>query len=156
MDFELRMPDVATVDATVTIVGWLKEVGDQVKRGEPLLEVETDKAILPVESPVIGTLSEITAGTGAEVGVGQVIAHLNVALQTNVSASEASFEKSASGASAPGLIAAKAVHRDRSVPEAGGPRQREDAPRVSMFERNRKRQAEQRVAPAAAPISGRY
>jgi pyruvate/2-oxoglutarate dehydrogenase complex dihydrolipoamide acyltransferase (E2) component len=54
MDFSMRMPDLATVDATVTIVGWLKEVGQQVKRGEPLLEVETDKAILPVESPVFG------------------------------------------------------------------------------------------------------
>ena len=55
------MPDLATVDATVTVVGWLKEVGNEVRRGEPLLEVETDKAILPVESPVFGVLSEITA-----------------------------------------------------------------------------------------------
>ena len=52
MDFLMRMPDLATVDATVTVVAWLKEPGEQVKRGEPLLEVETDKAILPVESPV--------------------------------------------------------------------------------------------------------
>ena len=74
----MRMPDLATVDATVTIVGWLKEVGQQVKRGEPLLEVETDKAILPVESPVVGVLSEITAAAGAEVATGQIIARLSV------------------------------------------------------------------------------
>ncbi len=67
MDFVLHMPDLATVDATVTVVAWLKEPGDEVKRGEPLLEVETDKAILPVESPVFGVLCEITAPTGSEV-----------------------------------------------------------------------------------------
>ena len=73
-DFLMRMPDLATVDATVTVVAWLKEPGEIVKRGEPLLEVETDKAILPVESPVLGVLCEITALTGAEVATGQVIA----------------------------------------------------------------------------------
>ncbi len=78
MDFLMRMPDLATVDATVTVVGWLKEPGEEVKRGEPLLEVETDKAILPVESPVLGVLCEITALTGSEVEVGQVIARLTV------------------------------------------------------------------------------
>ena len=50
------------------VVGWLKEVGQEVKRGEPLLEVETDKAILPVESPVRGLLDEIIVATGSEVG----------------------------------------------------------------------------------------
>ena len=68
MDFLMRMPDLATVDATVTVVGWLKEPGQQVKRGEPLLEVETDKAILPVESPVLGVLCEITAAHGCRGG----------------------------------------------------------------------------------------
>ena len=78
MDFLMRMPDLATVDATVTVVAWLKEPGEQVKRGEPLLEVETDKAILPVESPVLGVLCEITAPSGSEVETGQVIARLTV------------------------------------------------------------------------------
>ena len=78
MDFLMRMPDLATVDSGVTIVAWLKEPGEQVRRGEALLEVETDKAILPVESPVVGVLSEITALAGAEVETGQVIARLTV------------------------------------------------------------------------------
>ena len=69
------------------LVAWLKEPGEQVKRGEPLLEVETDKAILPVESPVFGVLSEITALIGSEVATGQMIARLTVAEETTASPS---------------------------------------------------------------------
>jgi TPP-dependent pyruvate/acetoin dehydrogenase alpha subunit len=156
MDFELRMPDLATVDATVTIVGWLKEVGDQVKRGEPLLEVETDKAILPVESPVVGTLSEINAATGAEVAVGQVVAHLNVVEQTTASASASHSEKSASGARMPGPTAAKPANHNRSEPDGGRSREGAPTPRVSMFDRNRKRQAEESVAPTAVATRVSY
>ena len=107
MDFALRMPDLATVDETVTIVSWLKEVGQHVKRGEALLEVETDKAILPVESPVVGVLSEIIASTGAEVPMGQVIARLNAVDDTAASSTPPSAEKPASGFDSPDPIAAE-------------------------------------------------
>ncbi len=70
----MRMPDVATVDDTVTLVRWLVEVGQSVRRGEPLLEVETDKAILVIESAISGTLHAISVESGAEVARGQAIA----------------------------------------------------------------------------------
>ena len=54
MDVVMRMPDLATVDDTVTLLRWLVEVGQPIRRGEPLLEVETDKAILVVESVGVG------------------------------------------------------------------------------------------------------
>jgi pyruvate dehydrogenase E1 component alpha subunit len=78
MDIAMRMPDLATVDATVTLARWLVEAGQLVRRGQPLLEVETDKAILVVESTVTGTLSSITVPAGAEVGAGEVIARFAV------------------------------------------------------------------------------
>jgi pyruvate/2-oxoglutarate dehydrogenase complex dihydrolipoamide acyltransferase (E2) component len=78
MDVVMRMPDLATVDPTVTVIGWLKEVGQAVERGEPLLEVETDKAILPVESAVSGVLRETAVKAGEEVATGQVIATIVV------------------------------------------------------------------------------
>lgn len=78
MDVVMRMPDLATVDPTVTVIGWLKIVGQAVERGEPLLEVETDKAILPVESAVAGVLSDIAVKPGEEVATGQVIATIAV------------------------------------------------------------------------------
>ena len=92
MEFVMRMPDLATVDATVTVVGWLKEVGQEVKRGEPLLEVETDKAILPVESPVRGMLDEIIVATGSEVATGEMIARLSVQDESILAASLSSPE----------------------------------------------------------------
>jgi pyruvate/2-oxoglutarate dehydrogenase complex dihydrolipoamide acyltransferase (E2) component len=62
-----------TSDA-VTLVSWLKEVGDAVKRGEALCEVETEKATLEVEALEPGVLAEITAPVGTPVSVGDTIA----------------------------------------------------------------------------------
>ena len=59
MDVVMRMPDLSTVDDTVKLVRWLAEVGKEIRRGDPLLEVETDKSILVVESAVTGTLRDV-------------------------------------------------------------------------------------------------
>ncbi|MEN3278978.1 MAG: hypothetical protein V7607_118 [Solirubrobacteraceae bacterium] len=61
------------------IAAWLKQVGDGVQRGEPIVEVETDKATIEMESTHTGTLVEIAAAEGQEVPVGDVIGHLDVA-----------------------------------------------------------------------------
>ena len=74
MDVEIKMPDLATVDAEITVLKWLVEVGQSVKRGQPLLEVETDKATMEVESVAAGTLKNVQAQAGDKVEVGQVIA----------------------------------------------------------------------------------
>ena len=59
------------------VVGWLKAVGDQVQRGEPIVEVETDKTTLEMESLQSGTLVEIVADAGTEVEVGAVIGYID-------------------------------------------------------------------------------
>jgi pyruvate dehydrogenase E1 component alpha subunit len=74
----MRMPDLSTVNDTVTIVAWLAEVGQAVRRGQPLLEVETDKAILQVEASVSGTLRLVAVSAGDEASTGQVIATFEV------------------------------------------------------------------------------
>ncbi len=62
------------------VVGnWLKQVGDQVERGEAIVEVETEKATIEMEASQSGTLVEIVAAEGQEVPVGEVIAYLEVA-----------------------------------------------------------------------------
>lgn len=58
------------------IVSWLKKIGDSVARGEPIAEVETDKATVEMESMRSGVLVEIVAAEGADVLVGEVIAYL--------------------------------------------------------------------------------
>ena len=57
-----------------TILRWLKRAGDTVVVGDPLVEVEADKANYEVESPFGGTLAEILAVEGDEVPVGAVLA----------------------------------------------------------------------------------
>jgi pyruvate dehydrogenase E2 component (dihydrolipoamide acetyltransferase) len=57
-----------------TLINWLKAEGDSVKKGEPLMEVETDKATVEVEAPASGVLASVTAAAGDEIPVGQKIA----------------------------------------------------------------------------------
>lgn len=52
---------------------WLREVGDVVVAGDPLIEVETDKVTMQLEAPSSGTLVEIRIEAGAEVPVGTVL-----------------------------------------------------------------------------------
>ncbi len=58
------------------LVSWLKNVGDSIDRGEPIAEVETDKATVEMEAMRSGVLVEIVAAEGASVPVGDVIAYL--------------------------------------------------------------------------------
>jgi len=74
MDVEMRMPDLATAGSPIKVVRWLVDVGQSVRRGEPLLEVETDKAVMQVESVISGRLSSVSAGAGDEVEAGKTIA----------------------------------------------------------------------------------
>jgi pyruvate dehydrogenase E2 component (dihydrolipoamide acetyltransferase) len=57
-------------------VRWLKAPGASVRKGEPLLEIETDKVTVEIEAPASGVLANVTAQAGDEVPVGRVIALL--------------------------------------------------------------------------------
>ena len=73
------MPDLATNEGTeLGVSRWLIEPGESVKRGQPLLEVETDKAVQEVESIATGTLKMIHVPAGQKVPVGAVIATIQV------------------------------------------------------------------------------
>src|SRR5215475_767831 len=71
---EFRLPERSGDYEYSTIQSWLKRVGDRVEAGEPLVEVETDKATEEVEAPVSGTLADILAEEGDEVKVDMVLA----------------------------------------------------------------------------------
>ena len=74
MRVEITMPDLATTESEVTLLRWLIEIGQPVQLGEPLVEIETDKATMDVEAVAAGTLQAIQAQAGDRVAVGQVIA----------------------------------------------------------------------------------
>lgn len=70
------MPKFEMAQESGTIARWLKGVGERVGKGEPVLEVETDKITMEVESPAEGILTQILAEAGAVVPIGQPIAYV--------------------------------------------------------------------------------
>ncbi len=74
MPFSVVMPALEMAQEAGKLVAWRKKEGDSVSKGEPLLEIETDKAVLEVESPAEGVLAGVSASAGSVIPVGQTIA----------------------------------------------------------------------------------
>ena len=74
MPAEVIMPALGMAQDSGTVLRWLRAEGAQVSAGEALLEVETDKATVELESPIDGTLASVRASEGDQVPVGEVIA----------------------------------------------------------------------------------
>ena len=81
MKTEVTVPSVGESITTGVIVSWLKRSGDQVREGENIFELETDKAVLEIPSPAAGTL-EILVEEGNEVSIGQTVATLSSEKET--------------------------------------------------------------------------
>lgn len=71
---EIRLPALAEDQVDATVIRWLRQEGDRVQAGDPILEVETDKAAVEIESPASGRLREIRAREGDVVPVETVVA----------------------------------------------------------------------------------
>ena len=82
MAIEVILPKVDMDMSTGRISKWLVAEGAEVKKGDPLFEIETDKAAMEVESPGTGKLGQITAKEGDDVPIGQVIAYIFAAGET--------------------------------------------------------------------------
>jgi pyruvate dehydrogenase E2 component (dihydrolipoamide acetyltransferase) len=74
MAISVVMPALEMAQETGKLISWLKKEGDSINKGEPLLEIETDKAVMEIESPANGILAGVTAKPGDDVPVGQTIA----------------------------------------------------------------------------------
>ena len=70
------MPALEIAQETGKLLAWRKKEGERVVKGEPLLEIETDKAVVEIEAPGDGILAGVTAAVGAVVPVGETIAWL--------------------------------------------------------------------------------
>src|SRR5574341_188940 len=68
------MPALEMAQESGVLVSWLKHDGETVTKGEPLMEIETDKVTVEIEEPASGTLGGILAHEGEVVPVGQTIA----------------------------------------------------------------------------------
>ena len=76
MAVSVVMPALEMAQETGKLVSWLKKEGEPVRKGEMLLEVETDKAVVEVEAAADGILAGVTAKPGDVVQVGHTIAWL--------------------------------------------------------------------------------
>lgn len=111
MPVSIVMPALEMGQETGKLVSWRKKDGEQVKKGEPLLEVETDKAVLEVEATADGVLAGTTAKEGDIIPVGQTIAWIlgageklpddSRSLQTKSGTTPAASTPSASSSNAP-------------------------------------------------------
>jgi 2-oxoglutarate dehydrogenase E2 component (dihydrolipoamide succinyltransferase) len=73
MSTEIHVPELGESVSEATIGKWFKDEGEQVKAGEPLVELETDKVNFEVEAEQDGVLESIAVGEGEDVGVGAVL-----------------------------------------------------------------------------------
>jgi pyruvate dehydrogenase E2 component (dihydrolipoamide acetyltransferase) len=76
MAIEMIMPKVDMDQETGTVIEWLKSEGEQVKEGETILVIETDKIAIDVEAPGTGILGGVSANPGDVIPIGTVIAYI--------------------------------------------------------------------------------
>jgi pyruvate dehydrogenase E2 component (dihydrolipoamide acetyltransferase) len=74
MAISIVMPALEMAQETGRLVAWLKKEGDTIAKGDLLLEIETDKAVLEVEAAADGILSGVVGQAGTDIPVGQTIA----------------------------------------------------------------------------------
>jgi len=73
----LKVPKTGGLPTTkVNVVRWLRQEGQSVKRGDAVVELETEKVNFELDSPVEGVVLEILTREGAEVPVGDPVCHI--------------------------------------------------------------------------------
>ena len=97
MATDVTMPRLSDSMEEGTVLKWLIDQGGEVKRGEPLVEIETDKANMTYEADTNGTLIEIVAGEGDTLPIGEVIARIGDPSEASQDGGGASAEGSAGG-----------------------------------------------------------
>src|SRR5690625_7032001 len=73
MSFEFKLPDVCSSDLEGEIVKWFFEEGDEVKEDDSLCEVQNDKAVVEIPSPVEGTVKKLHVAEGEVAIVGDTL-----------------------------------------------------------------------------------
>src|SRR2546421_7501646 len=102
MPTDVIMPALEMAQETGKVLKWLKAPGHAVRKGEPIVEIETDKVTVEIEAPASGVLRDVTARQGDVVPVGQTIAMIVAAGEVGSGAAGApsAVKPAAGGASA--------------------------------------------------------
>jgi pyruvate/2-oxoglutarate dehydrogenase complex dihydrolipoamide acyltransferase (E2) component len=95
------MPPLGQTSDELRVLAWCKVEGDRVREGDPLLEIETDKATLEVEASVSGTLLRILRGAGESVTAGTLLGWLGEPGEHVVETDEPAMTPAAPAAASP-------------------------------------------------------
>src|SRR5213593_546785 len=95
------MPQMGESIAEGTLSKWLKKVGDEVKRDEPIFEISTDKVDAEIPAPAAGVLAEIIVKEGETVAVQTVVARLETEKGAVVERAQPAASSAATSAPAP-------------------------------------------------------
>ena len=141
------MPQMGESIAEGTLSKWLKKVGDQVKRDEPIFEISTDKVDAEIPAPSGGVLAEILVTEGQTVAVQTVVARLETDVTAAVGAP-------APAAPAPAAVAAGAGGPPRSEAIAATPPARHPsaAPPIAPPQSNGESSLEDRLRTKSSPL----
>lgn len=115
MSIEVKVPVLPESVSDAIIATWHKKVGDSVRRDENLIDLETDKVVLEVPSPVDGVLKEIKFETGATVTSAQVIAVIEEGAVAAAPAPAAPAAKADAPVAATPAVAASSAKVDTSA-----------------------------------------
>ncbi len=115
MATQVILPALGMAQESGIIVRWLKAEGEVVAKGEPLAEIETDKATVEIEAPASGILANVTGTTGVEIPVGEVIASIVAPGELSQDDTPAQWESAYGDTSADGYVAPQAEARLPSV-----------------------------------------
>ena len=122
MAISVVMPALEMAQETGKLLSWRKKEGEKVAKGEPLFEIETDKAVVEIEAQGDGILAAVTAEVGAVIPVGETIAWL-------VAPGEQPPAKSA--VAAPMARASSSVERPAAVASTLAEKTATNAPQIS-------------------------
>jgi 2-oxoglutarate dehydrogenase E2 component (dihydrolipoamide succinyltransferase) len=101
MATEIKVPVLGESVTEATVARWLKQPGDAVAMDDPLVELETDKVTLEVNAPAAGTLTEVLAAEGANVGVGAVLGRIGDGAAKSAPAAKVNVAQTAAPAASP-------------------------------------------------------
>jgi len=114
---DIIMPQMGESIAEGTLSKWLKKVGDEVKRDEPLFEISTDKVDAEIPAPAAGVLAEVLVQEGETVEVQTVVARLETEKGAMVGAGAKSAGPAAAGKEKPSETSGGPPPKKESIPE---------------------------------------
>ncbi|MGZ8468796.1 MAG: dihydrolipoamide acetyltransferase family protein [Gemmatirosa sp.] len=151
---DVIMPQMGESIAEGTLSRWLKKIGDEVKRDEPIFEISTDKVDAEIPAPTGGILAEVSVTEGQTVAVGTIVARIETDKSAPIGAPAAAPARAAAEPAAPAAAGAPAASAPAPAASVGNGNAFEDRVRTKSSPLVRKIAAEHGIELASLQGSG--